>query len=136
MKTEQIVDGSNLLAIIIRQGVVPPGVHFMTDENNHLQVGKQLRKKGVVIKPHAHRIVPLQGEAFMQEVLCIESGRMCVDFYTTKGALVTQRELAQGDTILLIQGGHGFTMLDDCQFTEIKMGPYLADSKFNIEPVV
>jgi hypothetical protein len=37
---------------------------------------------------------------------------------------VATRELREGDILLLVDGGHGFRMLEDTVFVEIKQGPY------------
>ncbi|MBA3768475.1 MAG: hypothetical protein H0W99_16155, partial [Acidobacteria bacterium] len=43
---------------------------------------------------------------------------------------VATRELRVGDLIIIIEGGHGFRMLEDTVFLEIKQGPYTgADQK-------
>ena len=130
---EQIIHDGKLLAVIIREGQVPPGVHFFTPDDNALQVGKQMRPKGTVVKPHAHCEVKTDRSGFLQEVLHIQQGRLRTVFYTDEGRRVAERVLEAGDTILLIRGGHGFEALDDVRMLEIKMGPYDPSSKKNIE---
>ena len=130
---EQIIYDGKLLAVIIREGQVPPGVHFFTPDGNPLQVGKQMRVKGTVIKPHAHCEVKTGRTGFLQEVLHIQQGRLRTVFYTDEGKPVSERVLEAGDTILLIRGGHGFEALEDVRMLEIKMGPYDPASKKNIE---
>jgi hypothetical protein len=39
------------------------------------------------------------------------------------------QDLAAGDAILLIAGGHGFEVLEACQIMEVKQGPYLSKEK-------
>jgi hypothetical protein len=36
--------------------------------------------------------------------------------------------LNEGDLIMLIQGGHGFSVVEDLEMIEIKQGPYLGDN--------
>ena len=44
--------------------------------------------------------------------------------------------LKKGDVILLINGGHGFEMLEKTEMIEIKQGPYSNDKdKTRFEPV-
>jgi cupin fold WbuC family metalloprotein len=133
MDIEKINHEGHLWAILIRAGQVSPGIHFATPDDNALQVGKQLRPKGTVIKPHAHCAVSMNKQSFLQEVLYIERGRLKVIFYKENGVAVDERILSAGDTILLVQGGHGFEALDDVQMVEVKMGPYDPSSKKNIE---
>ncbi len=133
MNAEQIMHEGKLWAVIIRAGQVPTGVHFFTPDDNSLQVGRQMRPKGTVIAPHAHCEVKTSRTGFLQEVLHIQQGRLKTIFYTNEGQRLTERVLEAGDTILLIQGGHGFEILEDTQMLEVKMGPYDPASKKNLE---
>jgi hypothetical protein len=45
--------------------------------------------------------------------------------YTEDRDLVTTRDLGPGDLILMIAGGHGFTMYEDTVLLEVKQGPYI-----------
>jgi hypothetical protein len=132
MHTEQIIHEQQLWAIILRGGAVDPGVHFVTSSDNALQVGKQWRCKGTRIAPHAHCAVEKTQNSFLQEVLYIERGRLKIIFFTPEGEGLEERVLEAGDTILLIQGGHGFEVLEDVQMMEVKMGPYDPASKRTI----
>ena len=38
--------------------------------------------------------------------------------------LIATRELATGDVMLMVGGGHGFRMLEDTVLLEVKQGPY------------
>ena len=58
------------------------------------------------------------------EVLVVKKGRCQVDIYNNLKEPVATRELRQGDILLLVDGGHGFRMLEDTIFVEIKQGPY------------
>ncbi|MBT4368942.1 MAG: hypothetical protein HOD18_00155, partial [Candidatus Marinimicrobia bacterium] len=51
-----------------------------------------------------------------------------VDFYSDKQEYLESRILVAGDVILLIQGGHGFKVLEDLEMFEVKQGPYAGDS--------
>ena len=35
----------------------------------------------------------------------------------------------QGDTIILLAGGHGFNILEDTKMIEVKQGPYLSQAE-------
>jgi hypothetical protein len=37
---------------------------------------------------------------------------------------VDSREIKEGDIILMVNGGHGFRMIEDTVFLEVKQGPY------------
>ena len=59
------------------------------------------------------------------EVLLILKGRTLFDVYDDNRQLIATRELCQGDIMLMVGGGHGFRMLEETVFLEIKQGPYL-----------
>jgi hypothetical protein len=57
-------------------------------------------------------------------VLVVRQGCCEVDIYNDDRQLVATRELREGDIMLMVGGGHGFRMLDDTVFLEVKQGPY------------
>ena len=57
-------------------------------------------------------------------MLLIKKGRCVVDFYNNDKQAIATRELREGDILLLVDGGHGFHILEDTVFVEIKQGPY------------
>ena len=48
-----------------------------------------------------------------------------MDIYNDDRELVTTRELWTGDVMLMVGGGHGFRMIEDTIFLEVKQGPFL-----------
>ena len=54
----------------------------------------------------------------------LRAGRCLIDIYGDDRELVATRELRQGDIMLMVGGGHGFRMLEDTVFLEVKQGPY------------
>ena len=58
------------------------------------------------------------------EVLLVKAGHCLIDIYNDAHELVATRELRVGDVMLMVGGGHGFRMLEDTVFLEIKQGPY------------
>jgi mannose-6-phosphate isomerase-like protein (cupin superfamily) len=115
------------LAIIIRNTFQKDGIEFFTDDNLSQQLAYMNHPKGKGIQPHVHN--PIKREVhYTQEVLFIKKGRLRVDFYTEKQKYLESRELEAGDIILLIQGGHGFEVLEDLEMFEVKQGPYAGDS--------
>ena len=81
---------------------------------------------GKLIAPHVHNPVPREVQ-FTQEVLFIRKGRLRVDFYDTDHHYLESRVLGGGDVILLIQGGHGFEVLEEVEMIEVKQGPYVGE---------
>jgi len=123
---ERIEHGGDVLALIVYREFDRPGVSFFTPEHLSQQLGFMRHPAGKVIAPHLHQPVPRQ-IAFTQETLFVRKGRLRVDFYDTRGRYLESRELRAGDVILLIQGGHGFEMLDETELIEVKQGPYAGE---------
>lgn len=123
------------LAILIRKSFKNDGIEFFTNQNDSQQLGYMTRDKGHEIIPHRHKIVERKVEV-TQEVLFIKSGKVRVDFYNNKEEYLKSRILYQGDIILLIDGGHGFFMLEKSEIIEVKQGPYCGNEdkvRFNKE---
>ena len=124
MKVEHVRQDGETVAIIFYHQPIAPGVHFYVENDQSLQVGKQLRRKGEEIKPHRHLAVSVQRNETLKEVLYIEKGKVKINFYNDEWEKGDSRILNQGDMILLIKGGHGFEMQEETLMVEIKEGPY------------
>ncbi len=110
----------------MRREFAAPGVHFFTPNEFSQQLGFMRHPAGKVIEAHVHNPAP-RTVAYTQETLFIRRGRLRVDFYDNDQAWLESRELRGGDVILLIQGGHGFEVLEDLEMFEVKQGPYAGD---------
>ena len=120
---EIISSGGQQLAYIVRGGHLPDVTTFVTPPTFKQQVGYVAYPAGGQIKRHTHR--PLERHLIgTSEVLVVLKGRAEIDVYDDERALVATRELYSGDVMLMIGGGHGFRMLEDTVFLEIKQGPY------------
>jgi len=119
---ERIEWQGKVLAIILRKGWQAEGVEFVTTKDSPLQMGLLVHKEGKEIRPHFHKPRREIIEK-IQEVLHIEQGKVEVNFYDNKKR-VARAILGSEDTILLLQGGHGFKILKDSRIIEIKQGPY------------
>jgi len=114
------------LAIIIRREFKYEGIQFFTPDTFSQQIGYMNRPSGYKIAPHLHRPV-MRTIEFTNEVLFIKKGKLRVDFYNDDKEFVSSSLLLEGDVILLIQGGHGFEMLEETEIIEVKQGPYAGD---------
>jgi mannose-6-phosphate isomerase-like protein (cupin superfamily) len=131
---ENIVHGGEIFAIIVHAGFKESGIHFFTPPSYSQQLAYMRHPEGRKIPPHIHNPVTRSVE-YTCEVLFIKKGRLRVDFYGEDRVLFTSRELSDGDTILLIKGGHGFEMLSELEMLEVKQGPYSGDhDKTRFEP--
>ena len=120
---EHICWNGQPLAYIIRSELLPDKTFFLTPPEYKQQVGFVVYPKGGEITRHVHRNLErhLTGTS---EVLIIRKGRCKIDVYNDERELVATRELRTGDVMLMVGGGHGFRMLGDTVFLEVKQGPY------------
>jgi hypothetical protein len=126
MGIEWIKNNEQVLAIIIPYDYEPPKSEFITPDNYKQQVGFIVYPAGGVIIPHLHH--ELSREILgTSEVLFVKRGRCWVDFYLKDKTLLCSRKLQMGDALLLVSGGHGFRMIEDTVFLEIKQGPYIGE---------
>ncbi len=111
------------LALIVRASVEPSHTEFMTPSEFKQQVGFVVYPEGGEIKRHVH--LPLERHLIgTAEVLVLRKGRCLMDVYDDARHLIATRELRVGDVMLMVGGGHGFRMLEDTVFLEVKQGPY------------
>lgn len=111
------------LAYIIRTEMNPEKTTFLTPPEFNLQVGFVVYPAVGEITRHVHR--PLERHIVgTSEVLVVKKGLCQIDIYNDDRELVATGELRAGDTMLMVGGGHGFRMLEDTVFLEIKQGPY------------
>lgn len=124
--TETIRHGDRMLALILRNGPVPGGVTFLTPGDFAQQIGVMKHPAGREIKPHVHNPVRRELDG-TSEVLFIRKGRLRVDFYDDQRNYLESRVLNPLDTILLVNGGHGFEALEELEMVEVKQGPYVGE---------
>src|SRR5437867_1051344 len=109
------------LAYIIRGKLNPTQTTFLTPPEFKQQVGFIVYPAGGEIQRHVHR--PLERHLVgTSEVLIVRRGRCEIDVYNDERQLVATRELGQGDIMLMVAGGHGFRMLENTVFLEVKQG--------------
>ena len=129
MKTEKIMDGDLILATVIRSTDWEEGLSFVSPAEDYQQVGIWGYNKGQQLASHIHLIEPRQ-VLRTQEVIFIKSGRLRADIYTEKKEFLKSVELEKGDTIILLNGGHGYEILEDnTKVLEVKNGPYIGAEK-------
>ena len=120
---EHICWNDEPLAYIVRAELLPDETTFLTPPEFKQQVGFVVYSEGGEIARHVHRALErhLVGTS---EVLVVRKGRCQIDIYNDERDLVATRELRPGDIMLMVGGGHGFRMLEDTVFLEVKQGPY------------
>lgn len=100
------------------------GLSFYSDNSDFIQVGTWRYNRGKELLAHIHN----QVERIVyktQEVLYVRKGKIAAFIYDLEGNLVENINVNEGDVLILINGGHGYKILeDDTQVLEIKNGPY------------
>ena len=125
---EKIIFNKKIYAIIIKNKFSKKGANFLTENSLSQQVAHMKYKKGHKIKSHFHKKW-VRKIATSMEALFIKSGKLRVDFYTTKGKYFMSKILSEKDLILLIYGGHGFEVIKNVNMIEIKQGPFTKDTR-------
>lgn len=124
-----------LLAAVVTRAEAVAGVEFITSQEQFMQFAIMNRPGGEEIRAHAH-LSRQRSVTNTQEVLIILNGSLRVDFYDEQSNYLVSDVLGKGDAVALFAGGHGFQVLEDCQFFEVKQGPFIpALDKVPIPPV-
>lgn len=125
-KMEKIFIQGKLLAIILKAGFRKEGIEFFTPSACSLQLAYMNRPKGYIIKPHKHNAVKRE-VLFTREALFVKSGVIRADFYLNAKKYAASRILRKGDTLFLIEGGHGFEFIKKGEMIEVKQGPFFEE---------
>ena len=121
---EVISNNGAELCYIIRAELAPETTTFVTPSHYKQQVGFIAYRAGGEVQRHLH--LPLERHLVgTSEVLLVRKWRCLMDVYDDAKELAATRELNAGDVVLMVGGGHGFRMLEDTLFLEVKQGPYI-----------
>lgn len=112
-----------LYAIIVPSNYHKNGISFFTEDSLSQQLAYMEHPVGYVIEPHIHNMVKREIH-YTREVLFIRKGKIRIDFYSDNKEYLESYYLEAGDVILLINGGHGFKIIEDIEMFEVKQGPY------------
>jgi hypothetical protein len=118
-----IKNKSTVLALLIKKNFKAKGIKFFTPLNYSQQLGYMNRPKGYVVQAHLHKPVKRQ-IMNTREVLIVKKGKIRTYFYDNKKKYVCSKIIKTGDILLLVNGGHGFEMLEKSEVFEVKQGPY------------
>jgi uncharacterized protein YrrD len=126
---------NTILGVVFRKSEmleqVQAGVD-LTPEHDFLQVRSIKASEGKVFKAHKHlpqdRITSLT-----QESLIIIQGAIEACIYDLDDRPLAKRVLLEGDCIILLRGGHAFTIImENTIFYEFKNGPYYGPEKCKV----
>jgi len=117
---------NNLISIYIRFDEISQSKEFLTEHYDEFQFGTFNLLRGEIIKKHIHkkqeRIVTQTTEGIV-----VLTGSLEIDFFDEDEKFIEKITLNERDSVLILSGGHGIRVLDDCKFIEFKQGPYIAD---------
>jgi hypothetical protein len=114
------------IALIISSQFHQPGINFFTPHDFSQQLAYISHPAGEAIQPHVHNVITREVKR-TQEVLLIKKGKLRVDFYNNQQEYMESYVVESGDVVLLVDGGHGFEVIEDIEMLEIKQGPYTGE---------
>jgi len=121
---EYIVSEKTPIAIIIGAGYAPAETTFITEPTATQQLGYIVYPKGHTITPHQHK-PQLRQIVGTTEVILVKHGAVEAVLFDNQRKFIAKKLLNSGDIIILLNGGHGFEILEDAVLVEIKQGPYM-----------
>lgn len=125
MSIKVVEQAGQLLAKLIPSEDWKEGLSFYSDDNDYIQVGTWGYEGGKELLAHIHNEVE-RTILRTQEVLYIRKGKIEAKIYDLSGNLIEILTANEGDTVILLNSGHGYRILQDgTQVLEIKNGPYL-----------
>lgn len=121
---QEIIHNNVIFARIIRAENWNEGLSFFSKDEEFVQVGTWVYPEGKVLAAHIHNQLP-RSVTHTQEVVYVRNGRIEVSIFDFDNNLISKEILNSADTIILLNGGHGYRILDNnTQVLEIKNGPY------------
>lgn len=121
---EKIFYKQVLVAIRIRtlaNGSVP-----ITDINEPLQLVTLKHPQRAYLKAHTHIPKKRQTQK-MQECLIVRKGKVKIDLYNPDRKIFKFIYLTTGEVLILVNGGYGIHVLQNCELIEVKNGPFIED---------
>lgn len=123
---EVIQRDDTLFGMIIRKELTPESTEFFTDPEHSLQVGLFVHGADYEEPLHYHQQVPRDIDRTHQ-VLHLTLGSMTITFTTEGGEEIAEKEVREGDTVLLADGAHSVEAAEPIRAVTVKQGPYLGE---------
>ncbi|KPH53615.1 hypothetical protein [Helicobacter pullorum] len=122
---KEIVKDGVILAKHIQACEWDKGLKFYSNDDEFIQVGTWGYDKNKELLAHTHNEVERK-VYWTQEVLYIKKGSISAKIYDIYDNFLEELIAKEGDILILLRGGHGYTILeDDTQVLEVKNGPYV-----------
>jgi len=125
---EKIYFEDILIASIIKPLHSKPGLSFLTDDQNYIQVGLWNYKKNKTLPAHFHnefsRVALKTNEA-----VYVVKGEITCNLYTKDGDPISSVKIKEQELIVLFNEAHEYIINEDAIVIEIKNGPYFGPDK-------
>jgi len=129
MAVKEIIKDNVVLARHIPNSDWKEGLSFYSQDEEFIQVGTWRYDSGKELLAHIHNEVERK-VYWTQEVLYIRKGSIKAKIYDLDENFVDEIIVKEGDILILLRGGHGYSILEDnTQVLEIKNGPYVGAEK-------
>ncbi len=124
--SEKIVNkNGEVIANLIHDEDWHKGLQFFSDDSDFIQVGTWNYDEGKELQSHIHNEVERTIKR-TQEVIYVKRGSIQANIFGLDGKFISSSTVKAGDTLILLDCGHGYTILEDgTQVLEVKNGPYL-----------
>ena len=122
---KEIIKDEMVLARHITAEDMKPGLNFYSEDKDYVQVGIWGHyEQGKELSAHIHNKVERVSDR-TYEVLYIIKGALSADIYDMDENKIETLAVRQGEILVLLNSGHGYTILeDDTTVLEVKNGPY------------
>ena len=101
---------------------------ILTEDKHLQQLGFIVYKAGSTIQPHIHKPAKRIIEK-TTETLIVKKGVVEYQIFDNIENPISTGLLNKGDTIALLNGGHGFKVIEDAIMLEVKQGPFIGTDK-------
>lgn len=115
-----------LFAIIVKKDYNKEGNTFFTDSEFPLQMAFISKSKNYITDRHLHpefeRIITQRAE-----FIYVRTGLIYIKFYDNNKKFLKGYCIEEGDSVLILEGGHSIEFLKDSKIIELRLGPYNGD---------
>lgn len=120
----KIIEDNNIVyARVIRASYPFSSSEFFTDVDDEIQFGVLNYKKDYKTGTHFHNHIN-QYQNKTDEIIFMQEGSARIDFFDDKGVYLKSIKACKGDIVIICQGGHNITYLEDSKIYIVKTGAY------------
>jgi hypothetical protein len=104
---------------------IKDGLSFFSEDSEFLQIGSWKYNEGKELQAHIHNEFPRTAMRTYEAIIVL-SGAIETQLYSFDEEIVERVTVKSGEIIMLLEGGHSFTILEDNTVAiEAKNGPYM-----------